>query len=145
MPRVIGFRQISFFDWQEKDFAVWPVYQMKSINFVRNIYSGEDSLELVVTFDKVFFLSNTHALWTISYHKQFHKSVIKCHGVTQGWPNHYPGAKKCPPRHFQVPFKLFGKLNLLNSIESSATLDRKVHDNRSCNCIWCGFWIKYSA
>ena len=25
----------------------------------------------------------------------------------QGWPNHCPGAKKCPPRHFQVPFKLF--------------------------------------
>ena len=25
----------------------------------------------------------------------------------QGWPNHCLRAKKCPPRHFQVPFKLF--------------------------------------
>ena len=28
-------------------------------------------------------------------------------GLGQGWPKHCPGAKKCPPRLFHVPSKLF--------------------------------------
>ena len=27
--------------------------------------------------------------------------------LDQGWPNHCPGAKKCPPMLFHVPSKLF--------------------------------------
>ena len=35
------------------------------------------------------------------------KMLKKISGLEQGWPNHCPGAKNCPPRHFHVPFDLF--------------------------------------
>ena len=44
------------------------------------------------------------------------------------------GAKKSPPRCFQVPFQLF-ELNLLNSVDNFATLDNEVHNYKSWNCV----------
>ena len=100
------------------------------------------------------FFQNTPVPWSGSTDQQQLSFVIMSHWldlskdeklaqfyyhVIQGWPNHCPGAKKCPPRHFQVPFELFWKLNLLNSIENSVTLDNKVHNFRSWNCSWYGW------
>ena len=57
-----------------------------------------------------------------------------CPGIKQGPPRHFcPSIKQCPPRHFQVPFDFFWKLNLLSTIDNSATLDRKVQNYRSWN------------
>ena len=64
------------------------------------------------------------------------KSTFKSDALIQGWPNHCLGAKKCPPRHFQVPFEIFWKSYLLNSIENFATIDWKVKHFRSWNCFW---------
>ena len=58
-------------------------------------------------------------------HKYSESSLNSLH---EGWPNHCPGAKKCSPRHFQVPFEIFWKSNLLKSIEHFATID--------WNCLW---------
>ena len=36
--------------------------------------------------------------------------------LQQGWPNHCPGAKKCPPRLLHVPSKLFLKIAFFKNI-----------------------------
>ena len=33
--------------------------------------------------------------------------VPRVQALYQGWPNHCPGAKKCPLRNFEVPLELF--------------------------------------
>ena len=42
--------------------------------------------------------------------------VRVCLVVEQGWPNHCPGAKKCPPNLFHVPSKLFFENYILLTI-----------------------------
>ena len=59
-------------------------------NFFVNILFGTTSLDCS-TFDQKPFDSPTFDHFS------------------QGWPNHCPGAKKCPPRLFHVPSKLFLK------------------------------------
>ena len=39
--------------------------------------------------------------------------------LSQGWPNHCPGAKNCPPRLFHLLFDIFWKLYFLNYTRDS--------------------------
>ena len=55
----------------------------------------------------------------------FEQSLKLVLDLRSGGGKPLPGAKKCPPRHFQVPFELYWKLHLLNSLENPAALDKK--------------------